>query len=88
MENDHAFSDILPPYVSKCKTGRLPSRATRYLYSFSLDGSHLCRSELAQTIGAYKYGVACVNLTRFDDTRNDSTNEWHRESIVDMELER
>jgi len=55
---------------------------------FAFDGADGCGGELTERIGADENGVAGVDDAALDDARHDCPHERHRESVIDMELER
>lgn len=55
---------------------------------FAFDGADGCGGELAEGIGADEDGVAGVDDAALDDAGHDCAHERHRESVIDVELER
>lgn len=85
-KNNHAFPYFFAPNFLESKGGGLSCTGRRDGYSFPFDRSYRGLGKLSQRVGANDDIVACVDDTRLDNARNNSTNERNRKGIIDMKF--
>lgn len=76
-QDDHTFADVFSFYSPQSKRSRLTSRSSRCADSFPFDRSYGRRCELPQSVRSDHDGIACVDDARFDDSRDNGSNEGH-----------